>query len=942
MIYEFKTKQEVKEYRKKVDEFSDVRWDVDYPIPEHPNMDYIKLGYHITDRIGKHLTAKDPEYYGLSSLLNDDQAAIVVKLKKRKHYTAKDIIKIFPEYTEEEMDKILWEIADIGVLEYHYQQNGKRIYWIPPFLEGVGEWSSIHRDRAEAHPERARFFERESFLPLAQISSMVAPGGSGVGMHVIPVEKEVENNRQVLPHEKISYYLDKYDKFALQPCVCRVARFVLDDNGDGDDPTDWCVTVGPLADYMAETGKGHYATREEVEEVLQKAEDNGYVHQVTNQDGVDGVFIICNCDVNSCYALRTSQLFNTPNLSRSAYLAKVNQDKCVACGGCVEVCPAGAVKLGQRLAFQDGHKPEYPVSDSANNHVIWRKEKWDIYYRDTARINCYDTGTAPCKTACPAHIAVEGYIKLARDGRYAEALELIKKENPFPAVCGRICNKRCEDACTRGLLDAPVAIDDIKRYVAELDLDPETRCIPKIVSRSVYGKFAENKVAIIGGGPAGLSCAFYLAKAGYKPVIFEKNDMAGGMMQYGIPAYKLQKDIVQAEIEVIRILGGEIRTGVEVGKDITIKQLREEGYEAFYIAIGCQGARRAGIPGEDAEGTDYAVNFLKSATENLDQKIDGDVVVVGGGNVAVDVARTAKRFGASKVTMLSLESREEMPASKDEVSETLADDIFIQNGWGPKEVLKDEKGAVKGVVFKKCLRTIDPATGKFSPEYDEEDAMTIPCGKVIFAIGQAIDWGTMLEGEAMEYVHGNYPKADPKTYQTSVPDIFVGGDVYHGPRFVIDAIADGKEGAESIHRFVQHALLKTGRNPRDYFEMDKAHVAYPYNYDTSGRQMAAKKPGGELDFHDTSESLTEGQVRIEASRCLQCGASYVDPGRCIGCGICTTKCMFDAIHLEHNDSEYSDMRQYEERYSRSAAWTARKAGKVAIRETKNLIKKVTK
>ena len=930
MIYKFDTKEAKKAYRKKVDEFSDVRWDVDYPMPKDYNKDYIKLGYHITDRLGKWLTAKDPEYYGLSSLLNDEQVAVMVKLKKRKHYTVEDVVKLCPQYSVADMEKMMLEIADIGVLEYHYE-NGTRVYWIPPFLEGVGEWSSIHADRAAAHPERARFFERESYLPLSQISSMIAPGGSGVGMHVIPVEKEVEANREALPHEKISYYLDMHDKFALQPCVCRVARFVLNDNGDGDDPTDWCITVGPLADYIAETGKGHYATREQVEEVLQRAEDNGFVHQVTSQDGIDGVFVICNCDINSCYALRTSQLFNTPNLSRTAYVARVNQDKCVACGGCVEVCPAGAVKLGQRLAFKDGHKPEYPVSDSANDHLIWTKDKWDIYYRDTARINCYDTGTAPCKTACPAHIAVEGYIRLARDGHYAEALELIKKENPFPAVCGRVCNKRCEDACTRCLLDAPVAIDDIKKFVSELELDPETRFVPKIVSRSNVGKYANNKVAIIGAGPAGLSCAYYLAKAGYKPVVFEKNEMPGGMMQYGIPAYKLPKDVVQAEVDVIRELGGEIRCGVEVGKDVTLKELREQGYEAFYISIGCQGARAAGIPGEDAANIDYAVSFLRDALGNPDTKISEEVVVVGGGNVAVDVARTAKLFGAPKVTMVSLEERDVMPASNDEISETLADGIFIQNGWGPKEVLKDEKGNVKGLVFKKCLRTIDPKTGKFSPEYDEDDTMTVSCEKLVFAIGQAIDWGKLLEGEKIEYVHGNYPKADPKTFQTATPDIFVGGDVYHGPRFLIDAIAEGKQGAESIHRFTQKALLTTGRNPLDYFEMDKQNVAYPYNYDTSMRQT----PG-------STGTLEEGQVRIEASRCLQCGASYVDPGRCIGCGICTTKCMFDAIHLEHIDNHYSDLRQYEERYIASAVWTAKKAVKVTGRETKNLVNKVLK
>ncbi len=947
MIYQFDSKAAKKDYKKQVDEFSDIRRGITSPVPEKPNWDYLKLGYKITDRIWP-LTEKDPEYYGLSNLITDEEAKIALKMKKRKKYTLDDIHKKFPNYSKERLDELLVDMSNRGFLEYVYREDGERTYWVPPFVVGMGEWSAIHAaldndlSRSIAKPELARFFERSTYFPIGQLGSMMAPGGSGVAMHVIPVEQEVDRQTHSESIERLSYHMDKYDKFAAMPCVCRTAHRVLGESGAVDDPDDWCVAIGPFSDYVVETGKGHYVTREEADEILQKAEDNGFVHQVTNQDGGEGVFIICNCDKNACYAIRSSQLFNTPNLSRSAYTAKVNTEKCVACGGCVEVCPAGAVKLGQRLDYKNGMKPEYPVSENANDHLIWTKDKRDIYFRDTARINCYDTGTAPCKTACPAHIAVEGYVKLARQGRYAEALELIKKENPFPAVCGRVCNKRCEDACTRGIFDEPIAIDDIKKFVSELDLDEETRCVPDKVVASMNNYFERFKVAIIGAGPAGLSCAFYLAKAGYKPTVFEKNDMPGGMMQYGIPSFKLQKDVVQAEIDVIRALGGEIRCGVEVGKDVTLKQLREEGYEAFYIAIGCQGARKAGVPGEDAKGIDYAVSFLKGASEDLTQKISEEVIVVGGGNVAVDVARTAKRFGAPKVTMLSLESREEMPASKDEVAETLLDDIFIQNGWGPKEVLKDETGAVKGVVFKKCLRTIDPVTGRFAPQYDEDDTMTVPCGKVIFAIGQAIDWGAMLEGEAIEYVHGNYPKADPKTYQTSVPDIFVGGDVYHGPRFLIDAIAEGKQGAESIQRLVMGANLDTGRDPLDLFEMDKENVALPCNYDTSGRQKPVPKTDHSLTFDDVSGTLDEGQVRIEASRCLQCGASYVDPGRCIGCGVCTTRCMFDAIHLERDHEEWSNMYRYEQRYITGGLWTARKAGRLAVKNVKKAIEKVQK
>ena len=239
-----------------------------------------------------------------------------------------------------------------------------------------------------------------------------------------------------------------------------MSRCVLGE-GCADDPEDWCIGVGDMADYLVETHKGHYVDYDEVMQILKRAEDNGFVHQITNIDGENKIFAICNCNVNVCYALRTSQLFNTPNLSRSAYVARVNPEDCVACGRCVEYCPAGAVKLGQKLCTKEGPViyPQQELPDA----VKWGPEKWDEDYRDNNRINCYDAGTAPCKTACPAHIAVQGYLKMAAQGRYRDALALIKKENPFPAVCGRVCNRRCEDACTRGTIDQAVAIDEVKK-----------------------------------------------------------------------------------------------------------------------------------------------------------------------------------------------------------------------------------------------------------------------------------------------------------------------------------------------------------------------------------------------------------------------------------------------------------------------------------------------
>lgn len=862
----------------------------------------MKLAKMVTDRVPqklgmKKLTKYDPEYWGLAALCTDEMAEMALALGGvRKPKTLDQMVKITgkdPKYVEE----ILEQLAYAGVIEYNWE-NPEHVkqYVLPMFVPGSAEFSNMNAKIFEEHPEMGRFFERMSRLPLEKITPMVPEGGAGIGMHVIPVEKAIEMENQSISIEHISHWLDKYDgKYAASPCSCRRSRTAYEE-GCADDPESWCIAVGDMADYVVETNKGgRYITREEALEIFKQAEDNGFVHQITNIDGEDKIFAICNCNVNVCYALRTSQLFNTPNLSRSAYVAKVNPQDCVACGRCVEFCPAGAVKLGQKLCKKDGSEVTYP------KHVLpsekkWGPEMWDEDYRDKNRINCYDTGTAPCKTACPAHIAVQGYLKMAAQGRYTDALALIKKNNPLPAVCGHICNRRCEDACTRGTIDEAIAIDEVKKFIAAQDLNAETRYIPKKVVPAVKGYFDE-KIAIIGGGPAGLSCAFYLAEKGYKPTIFEKNERAGGMLVYGIPSFKLEKDVVQAEIDVIREMGVDIKTGVEVGKDITLDELRTQGYKAFYIAIGCQGGRKAGVPGEDAQGVATAVELLREAGAKESYPIEGDVVVIGGGNVAIDVARTSSRCGAPNVNMFCLESRDTMPASNEEIEEAEEEGVVMNCGWGPKEILS-ENGKVTGIVLKKCLSVKD-ADGRFNPKYDENDTITVPCKHVFLSVGQSIEWGSLLEGSKVELGRGNGAVADALTYQTAEPDIFVGGDVYTGPRFAIDAIAAGKQGAISIHRFVQpHSSLTIGRNRNDFIELDKNDINVE-NYDNSSRQIPGTNQSidAKKSFRDAKLTFTEEQVKAETARCLGCGASVVDPNKCIGCGICTTKCEFDAIKL---------------------------------------------
>lgn len=871
----------------------------------------LKLGQKITDRIGHKVTVEDPEYYGLACVVTDEMAEIALKMKVRKPMTLDQVAKATGK-SKAYLEPLLQEMSSIGLLEYNWENPSRtKQYVLPMFVPGSAEFFNMKKDQIDAHPELAKFFERMTFLPLEKITAMVPPGGAGIGMHVIPVEKAIETENQSVDVEHISHWLKKYEgKYAAGPCSCRMSRAKLGE-GCGDDAEDWCIGVGDMADYLVETNKGHYVTYDQVLEILQRAEDNGFVHQITNIDGENKIFAICNCNVNICNALRTSQLFNTPNMSRSAYIAKVDKAQCVACGRCVEYCPAGAVKLGQKLCTKDGSTVTYPRQELPDK-IKWGPEKWSPDYRDKNRINCYDAGTAPCKTACPAHIAVQGYLKLAAQGRYKDALALIKKENPFPAVCGHVCNRRCEDACTRGTIDRAVAIDEVKKFIAHQDLIAEHRYVAPKVIPSNKGGFDE-KIAIIGGGPAGLSCAYYLAEKGYTPTVFEKNEKPGGMLVYGIPSYKLKKDVVAAEIDVIREMGVDIRCGVEVGKDITLDELRAQGYKAFYIAIGCQGGRKAGIPGEDAQGVMTAVDFLRTVGSNPDYPVEGEVVVVGGGNVAIDVARSSVRCGANRVSMFCLESRDAMPASVEEVEEARVEGVEVNCGWGPKEILT-ENGKVTGIVFKKCLSVLDE-NGHFAPVYDENQTKTVACSHVYLSIGQAIEWGHLLDGSKVELGRGNGAVADSLTYQTAQEDIFVGGDVYTGPKFAIDAIAAGKEGAVSIHRFVQpNTSLTIGRNRRDFIALDKENISVA-QYDTGDRQVPGvdKSIDQKHSFRDAHLTYTEAQVKAETARCLGCGASVVDPNKCIGCGVCTTKCAFDAIHLHRELPAASKMVRSEDK-----------------------------
>lgn len=836
-------------------------------------------------------------YMFFDPLLTDEMCEVLSKMKLRKRMYPKEIAKRCGKPLADVV-RLCLAMADIGVIEVHSDKQGADVFYVPQLCVGALEWCMVGPTFKD-HPEQGLLFEHETFESFTGKGKFLPMTNHGVH-RTVPVESALTPDVKRMDWEELNKLIanNSDDFYAVGKCVCRQGRQV---NGmsSGEPTLEWCTCMGDFAKYCVRTGKARQISREEFFDILKAAEDRGFVHNVANANGKDKIEYICNCDYHSCYTLRADMYSVNSSMTRSNFVAQVDPEKCVACGMCVETCPENAVRLGQRL---DPKRPlKYHYRETPHEYLKWGEERWHPDYLFERENVWSETGTAPCKTACPAHIAVEGYLRLAAEGRYDEALELIKHNNPLPAVCGSICNRRCEAACTRGQIDAPVAIDEVKRFLAYRDLNSATRYIPEKKKTRMDGK----KVAVIGSGPAGLTCAYYLQVEGEHVTVFEKNEKVGGMLRYGVPSFRLEKDVLDAEIDIIRELGAEFRCGVEVGRDVTIQQLRDEGYEAFYIAIGCQGGRGVGVPGEDAEGVISAVDFLMGYTN---EALSGDAVIIGGGNVAVDTARTAVRLGGNVATdtartvarlgdgktyMCCLESREEMPAAADELAEAERDKVELHCGWGPKEILS-ENGRVTGIVLKRCLSVRD-ANGKFAPVYDENDTMTIPCSHVILAVGQSVVWGDLLNGESVETKNG-FPVADEMTFQTSVPDIFVGGDVFTGPQWSIDAIACGKEGAESIHRYVWGGHLKTGRDRNLYREIDKANVIYG-SYDTAKREVCHRTASKALTFSDDREVFTEEQVKSETARCLKCGASHVDENMCLGCGICTTRCKFDAIHI---------------------------------------------
>ena len=834
------------------------------------------------------ITYKDPEYRILAPIVDDDMCRVMMHMRLETNRTVEDIAKRCHEseaFVQEQIDKLI--IAGIvrsrkvGSLDCYYYP-----IWVPGIIEGI----LTNKEQCERYPDIGYCFEEYARRRPEMVAPAFNSGKLGMFMmRVMPVMSAIENNTKTASYDEIATLIENATAISVGPCSCRRSRRLMGE-GCGHLEEDMCMYLNDNAINYSKTGAHRLITKEEAYEVLRRAEDNGLVHEINQTPGFEESSAICNCCGCSCYALRIAEMFRSKNAIRSNYVARVDKEKCVACGQCVENCQTNAVRLGQKNCVNNPHVSDAYDTDRA---IPWDKSSYNVDYR-TNRSDVMESGTAPCKATCPAHIPVQGYIKLASEGRYQEALELIKKENPFPAVCGRICNKACEAACTRNIVDSSVAIDDIKKFIAEKDLDAEHRYVPKLLNQ--IGRPYTEKIAVIGAGPAGMSCAYYLAVKGYPVTVFEKEKELGGMLTLGIPSFRLDKAVVKAEIDILKELGVEFKTGVEVGKDVTLDALRAEGYKAFYLGIGASKGSAIGCKGEELAGVYTGIDFLRAVNLGEKPELGKHVAVIGGGNVAIDVARSAARLGAESVTVVYRRSEDEMPAAEDEVAEAKAEGVKFMFLAAPAEILgegKAEQLKLELMEFGEADakgRRKPVGTGKFE---------TIPATAVISAIGQKIDLSGIADFKTEK--NGTVIVTMP-SYQTSIPDVFAGGDVVTGPKFAIDAIAAGKEASISIHRYVHPGQTQNlGRDNRDYKALDTSTVAVSIgSFDTAPRQKAPEAPSAEAlkTFRDLRGTLSEEQMKKEAARCLGCGCAVIDEDLCIGCGVCTTKCKFDAIRLE--------------------------------------------
>lgn len=544
----------------------------------------------------------------------------------------------------------------------------------------------------------------------------------------------------------------------------------------------------------------------------------------------------------------------------------------------------------------------------------------------------------PCMTACPVHTQAGRYVALIAQGRYEEAYRYARVPNPFASVCGRVCGHPCEPACRRGQFDLPISIRALKRFLTER-YGPESRN-PVDVFPEKPRVIHSEKVAIIGSGPAGLSAAHDLALLGYAVTIFEAAAVPGGMMHLGIPEYRLPRDVLQAQVREILDLGPELRLSCRLGRNFTLEDLKREGYKAVLLAFGLHRSRELNLPGHDLDGVVKGIDFLLNVNLGYRFSIGKQVVVIGGGNVAIDVARTAMReqykdaaeakepgvlpeqltksemdvamkefmdvsraalrMGARNVELVCLESREEMPASEEEIREGVEEGIHIQPSLGPKQFVGKD-GKLTGLEVVRCLSVFDEDR-RFNPKFEEGGERVIPCDTVILAIGQASDLSCFSPSDGIAITRQGTPKIDPETLMTSAPGIFAAGDIAFGPRLIISAVADGKKAAEQIDKFLRGPEWKPKPKYVQVTVLD--HHKMAEHYDEYSRLSVPTIPlERRTGVAEVESGFSEADARREASRCLQCWVNTVFEGteatgrECILCGGCVDVCPENCLQL---------------------------------------------
>jgi formate dehydrogenase beta subunit len=539
----------------------------------------------------------------------------------------------------------------------------------------------------------------------------------------------------------------------------------------------------------------------------------------------------------------------------------------------------------------------------------------------------------PCMAACPVHTEAGRYVALIEEGKYRDAYHVARKPNPFASICGRVCAAPCETSCRRGTIDEPIAIRALKRFVTERFGVESMVDLEKL--KEVFGKTVKKngiKVAVVGAGPAGLSCAHDLALLGYEVTVFEAQSVAGGMLRLGIPEYRLPRELIRLEINAILSLGVELKLNSAIGRDFTISELKQQGFRSVFIAIGSHKSRDLQIKGVDLDGVFRAVDFLLNVNLGYRVEIGQKVVVIGGGNVAIDVARTvarqekvevghvtevaealdvarsAVRFGAKEVHMVCLEDWSEMPAAKVEIDEAIEERIHIHTRKGPSRIV-GENGKVTGFETIDCTSVFDEQK-RFSPKFAAGTEKIIEADTVIMAIGQTSDLTWVKADDGIEITPRNTIKVDPKTLATSAPGIFAGGDVSFGPRNAIDAVANGKKVAQSIHAFlsgVKGTSVEVALHDRDVeiIVANTHEYKRKWGYEREPRVAIPVLPiERRIGVSQIELGYNEEEAQREASRCLHCWENTVfneageeTGSECILCGGCVDICPESCIEL---------------------------------------------